>query len=476
MDRRTILGGFAGLVGAGTTYRLAYDQKDGAPAPFKGGVKSTPQVRSTGLPGVKSVTLTQVPIGGGGFVTGLDISSDGSRFVCRTDVANGYVRDAGDAYWRPLFSANTLQSADFDPPLPRNGKADGQGVSGIRIAPSDKDILYAGYLGYLWRSSDGGRSMRRTKMPQAAMPSNAGGQRLFNRTIDIDPANASRVMVGTCGEGVWYTLDGERWEQARLPSASKSRDGLPGIFLVLFDPKVPDRVFAFVTGVGFFRSVNGPGGQFEPVQGGPTVCSNMVAGADGRIHLCEQTAEENGKVWSYDPARAALTSSRPEHEAMLVAVDPRRPNRLIASNPNSYIMESVDSGQSWKSIGGTQWVKGKGEVAWMRGLGGMYPAEMMFDPVTPGKLWFAQGVGVASAGATGTPYQLSDWSAGIEELCAVHAITVPDGKTFLSAWDKSFWRIDDYTTYSNDFRYPVAKGAKHNPGTRGLRFLHGLCW
>ena len=141
---------------------------------------------------------------------------------------------------------------------------------------------------------------------------------------------------------------------------------------------------------------------------------------------------------------------------------PRRNSLLPIQTVTSWSW--LDAGKSWKSIGGAQWAKRKGEVAWTRGLGGMYPAEMMFDPVAPAKLWFAQGVGVASAGAVGTPYQLSDWSAGIEELCAVHAITVPGGKTFLSAWDKSFWRIDDYTTYSNDFRYPVAKGTKHNPG------------
>ena len=148
---------------------------------------------------------------------------------------------------------------------------------------------------------------------------------------------------------------------------------------------------------------------------------------------------------------------------MLIAVDPHRPGRLIVSNPNSYIMTSDDGGRNWKSIGGAQWSKTKGEVAWTRGLGGMYPAEMRFDPRVPNRLWFAQGVGVASTLVTGAPYQLNDWSAGIEELCAVHAIIVPGGKTFLSAWDKSFWRIDDYTTYSNDFRYPIARGTTHNP-------------
>ena len=93
----------------------------------------------------------------------------------------------------------------------------------------------------------------------------------------------------------------------------------------------------------------------------------------------------------------------------------------------------------------------------------MFPAELRFDPAVPGKLWIAQGVGVAHTQSTTGPFKLVDWSAGIEELCAVAAVAVPGGKTFLTAWDKPFWRVDDPTSYANDFRYPVVAGKEHNP-------------
>lgn len=464
MDRRTVLGSLAGLVGAGTTFAIAQNRKIVREAADLSGSKSPPPRRAASGQGLKSLTLTEIPIGGGGFVTGIDISADGSRYVCRTDVANAYVRNKGDQFWQPLFSPATLQPSDYDPPLERNGKADGQGVAGIRIAPSNKDVIYASYVGFIWISTDGGRSLRRTSMPQAAMPSNAGVQRLFNRIIDVDPADHRRVIVGTWGEGAWYTLDGDAWAKARLPASGKSKDGSPGIHLTLFDAKRKDRVFVFVTGVGLCQSTTGPGGEFFLIRGGPTLCSSMVAGPDGKLYLCEQGSSGDGKVWTFDPERSTWRSSRPEHEAMLIAVDPRRPGRLIASNPNSYIMTSEDDGATWKSIGGALWSKRGGELAWTRDLVGMYPAEMLFDPTIPDQLWFAQGVGVVSARASTSPYQLTDWSAGIEELCAVYTLTVPGGKTFLSAWDKSFWRVDDYTSYSNGFRYPLAKGMNHNPG------------
>jgi hypothetical protein len=93
----------------------------------------------------------------------------------------------------------------------------------------------------------------------------------------------------------------------------------------------------------------------------------------------------------------------------------------------------------------------------------MFPAQIRFDPVVRDRLWIAQGVGVARTVVTDTKYRLEDWSAGIEELCTVAAISPPGGATVVSALDKPFWRIDNFGSYSNDFRYPLASGERHDP-------------
>src|SRR3546814_6998706 len=60
--------------------------------------------------------IAPAPIGaGGGFVTGVDIASDGSFMVCNTDVFNGYIRHAGEAQWRHLLRQDNLAEADYDP-------------------------------------------------------------------------------------------------------------------------------------------------------------------------------------------------------------------------------------------------------------------------------------------------------------------------------------------------------------------------
>jgi hypothetical protein len=355
-----------------------------------------------------------------------------------------------------------MQAEDYDPLPALNEKADGQGVAGVRIAPSNKDVLYASYHGYIWRSDDGGRSVRRTKLKQVAMPSNKGNQRLFNPTLDVHRRDAGMVIVGTYGEGAWYSSNGgAAWSRAPLPQPANSLDDLPGITLVLFDPSHPTRVYAFVSGVGLCRADAGPAGPFSLATGGPAFATALVAGEDGTIFLCEQTKTNSGKIWRYKPGRG-FVASKPEHEAAVLAINPHRRSQVIICNGNGYLMESLDGGETFRAIGGAAW-SDEGEVGWMGGLTTLFPAQLRFDPVVKDQIWVAQGVGVAKAAARGAPYRFEDWSAGIEELCVVSVLAPPGGKPIASTWDKPFWRLENVASYSNDFRYPVTKQQPHVP-------------
>lgn len=485
VDRRTVLASFAGLTGAGLLYGAARDQASGqGAATARPAAVALPVRRLPAGPGLTAVTSRQLPLGGGGFVTGLDISSDGELFACRTDVANAYVRRRNEAHWSPLFSAATMLPADYDPLPKLNEKADGQGVAGIRIAPSNSNIIYASYYGYIWKSVDGGRTIRRAGLSQRLMPSNRGDQRLANPTIDVAARNPSQVMIGTYGEGAWGSESGgERWTRLGLPVAGKSLDNQDGLTLVCFDPSEDRRAYAFVSGAGLHRSDSGAAGEFRRVEGGPRYCSSLVADRSGVLYLCEQSANGTGKLWRYDPA-GAWSSAMPNYEAAVVAVDPRQPSRLILSNRYGFFMESLDSGQTFKAIEGAAW--GAGEVGWTAGVTTFFPAEIQFDPKEPNTIWAAQGVGVARAEASGKPYRFSDWSAGIEELCVVSITTPPGGRPIAATWDKPFWRIENTTSYSNDFRFPVRPGRKHNASLVAFassvdyarddpRFLVGVC-
>lgn len=462
MDRRTALVSLVGLAGAGVSTRWA-GQRLATGTAAVGGLpaKALPAMRQPAVAGVAPVALAQIPLGGGGFVTGIDVSADGTRFACRTDVANAYLRDSGEAAWRQLFSPSTMLATDYDPLPALNGKADGQGVAGIRIAPSDKDVIYASYHGFVWKSVNGGRSVRRTKLPQKAMPSNAGDQRLINRTIDVHPRDPHQLFVGTCGEGAFFSTDGgDHWDRVGLPPAGTSLDGQPGIYMLLYDPDHAERVYVFVTGVGLYKSDSAPRGPFTLMPGGPTHCASLVAGNDETIYLCEKTTTDSGHIWRYHP-RSGWASSKPGHEAVSLAVDPHRPERLALVNANGFFMKSLDGGQSFLSLGGAQWQKG-GEVGWTSGLTTMFPAQIVFDRNVPDRLCVAQGVGVAMAKSVGGANRLIDWSAGIEELCIVSLLSPPGGSLIVSALDKPFWRVESLASYSNDFGYPVTANRQHS--------------
>ena len=206
MDRRTALVSLGGAAGAGVTARWSHLGSNVVPVGSGTAVApAPPAIRQAGVGDLKAMSIAPVPLGGTGSVTGIDISPDGKRLVCRTDVGNGYVRERNDPAWRPLFSPSTMLQSDYDPLPAYAGKADAEGVAGIRMAPSNSDVIFASFHGFIWKSIDGGKSICRTALSQKMMLSNTGRQRLYNRTIDIHPRDPRRVVVGTWGEGVWHS-------------------------------------------------------------------------------------------------------------------------------------------------------------------------------------------------------------------------------------------------------------------------------
>ncbi|UUR06969.1 WD40/YVTN/BNR-like repeat-containing protein [Sphingomonas glaciei] len=463
LDRRTALKGLVAATGAGATFGCRNDVLGATniASPDNAAI-AQPSLRLPKTADFKSVTQAQVPIGAGGFVSGIDMSADGDLVACRTDVTNAYLRRRSDRHWAPLFAPETMQKRDYDP-LPDYGdKADGIGVAGIRIAPSDKNIIYASFCGYLWKSKDGGRTVLRTGLKQLKMLANSGVQRLYNRTIDVHPTDPNIIVVGSWGEGAWISLDGgDRWKQLTLPASLPSGDGHPGIYLVAFDPTRSGRLNIFVTGRGLYRCDDVRTGEFRLIPAGPTFCTSLVSAANGNTYVCEKTGPgQGGRLWQY--SRTGWSVALTEREGQAFAYHPDCSGKAVLIDPNGFFMISLDHGKSFTSVGDGQWTASGSEIPWMGGLSLMFPAEVLFDPLEVDRLLVAQGVGVASVKTKGSRFPVRDWSAGIEELCAVSAVCVPGGKTYLSAFDKSFWRVDSFAGYANDFRYPLPAGRKHD--------------
>src|SRR6516165_12562437 len=96
-------------------------------------------------------TWQALPIGAGGFLTGLSIAQDGTMVV-RTDTYGAYIWNGTE--WQQLVTATSMPASFIQP-----GNGPGINTSGvyeIQIAPSNSNIMYMEYMGYIFKSTNKG--------------------------------------------------------------------------------------------------------------------------------------------------------------------------------------------------------------------------------------------------------------------------------------------------------------------------------
>lgn len=189
---------------------------------------------------------------------------------------------------------------------------------------------------------------------QSIGPGNVAGR---VRAIAFDPANASRVLVGTASGGLWISEDrGNSWRA--------NHDFLPNLSIstVVFDPADPRTVYlgtgeasAGLVGVGAFKSIDrgstwtllgatsvdaNPDWRFvnriaiHPVQTSVLLAGTThVAGDRGAIYR----SADGGATWSKVASMKALD----------IAFDPADPANAVAGLDDGTIAYSRDAGASW---------------------------------------------------------------------------------------------------------------------------------
>src|ERR1700742_4276887 len=101
-------------------------------------------------------TWRTLRVGGGGYLSGIDISPDGQGKLVWADTYGAYAWDAARQQWRQLVTAQTMPVSD-------QGMHNDPGVYEIRLAPSDPRRLYMAFDGYVFRSDNGGYNLIRTQ-------------------------------------------------------------------------------------------------------------------------------------------------------------------------------------------------------------------------------------------------------------------------------------------------------------------------
>ena len=420
-------------------------------------------------------TWATLPIGAGGFVTGLVAATDDGAPVlyARTDVGGAYRFDPATSTWRQLLVAGSLEDGELH-----------EGdyfVASITVSPSDPDVVAVAVgddfnpdpgeeVGerdgrVLW-STDGGTTW--TSSTQRWTIAANQSQRTAREQLAIDPTDPTRALMGTQRQGLWRTEDsGATWHQipddvvphGQVGSPDGDQTGVSSVsYLDVAGSTTSPVAVVGVTGDGLYRTR-------DPAD--DSSWTRVAELDDGEVPS-SATPDGDGLVMAlHTPGRSDArlvrlrngTAGRPTVDdistpasasAWLVAVSPHDPDLIALSD------EAVRDGHFWTSQdAGATWQQHDVEIdpAAVPWLGAtdldqyMSAGRLLFDPVDPDRLWFAEGMGIWHTDAPTDPTVL--WTAeatGIEEVVVSDILVPPGGDLIVTVADRQGFRFPDVTT------------------------------
>lgn len=422
-------------------------------------------------------------VGAGGFLTGLDLSPDGSTRLVRTDTYGAYKWEGST--WKQLITASSMPAAD-------KRVDNNAGVYEIRIAPSLPNRFYMAYRGYVYRSDDGGGSWARTAFAKVPMEPN-DGFRTFGQKMAVDPVNPDVVYVGTSTNGLFVTNDGgSKWHSVgNIPASSPISDGQhPGFAGIVFDHTSGANdgrttvIYVSSYGHGAYRSSDA-GASWTHLDGGPSNISHGKIASDGAYYITENSGSS---VWRYSSGNWTNITPPGDNVWSTVITDPFDSARVIAIREGGYLDISRDRGATWSGIiwgpNGTN-ARIAADIPWLAWTNERYMSvgEMLFDPAKRDRIWFAEGIGVwyTDLPNTKTPSReivFHSQSAGIEQLVANQVLAPPGGKPILASWDRPIFSIDNPDVFPSrhgpDNQNGIVMGWALDYATSNPSFVVGL--
>lgn len=210
----------------------------------------------------------------------------------------------------------------------------GQSIRAMAAAPSNPNILVAGSLKGVYRSSDGGNHWDLISPP--------GSREIHEvESIAIDPVNPEIIYAGTW-HLPWKTSDGgKHWVNIKEGVIDDS-----DVFSIIIDPKDPKVVYASACS-GIYKSENS-GTRFQKVQGIPSTARRTRVLMQDPKHLNIVFAgTTEGLFRSGDSGKTWLRTTGPEVVVNDVYVDPDNTNRVLLATDKGGVLASRDGGYSF---------------------------------------------------------------------------------------------------------------------------------
>ena len=297
-------------------------------------------------------------------------------------------------------------------------------VNGFALDPANPGTLYAGSVGALFKSADGGATWIEMNGPGNG----------FTNVLHVDPGTPTRLYAGTYW-GLYRSEDGGESFDKLYPPAG----GSPSVFeidAVAISPADRNVVYAGQNG-GLIKSVDG-GLEFHPIFMSasslaidPSAPQTIYAGTNSDAAI--QKSLDGGATW--DPIETGLEGQF----VTAIAIDPSAPTTLYVSTETGGVFRTTDGGNHWSPSNG--------------GTISPFLETMTIDPHDPDFLWAgATGAGVfRSTDGAGTWRASNTGLAGARiQALATHPLL--PGKVFAGAvglgviatsdrgqnWDQSF--------------------------------------
>ncbi len=209
----------------------------------------------------------------------------------------------------------------------------GKSVRAMAISASDSNVLVAGALDGVYRSSDGGKNWQRISV---------SNQEIHQvESIAVDPQDPNVVYAGTW-HLAWKTADGgASWKHINKGMIDDS-----DVFSIIVDKSNPSVVFASACS-GIYKSQSA-GDQFSKIQGIPFSAR--------RTRVLKQDPSNPGTVYAgtteglwktTDSGESWKRVSNPEVVVNDVMVDPRNSQRVLLATDRAGVLASDDGAQSF---------------------------------------------------------------------------------------------------------------------------------
>lgn len=382
-------------------------------------------------------------IGGGGFVSGMDIAADGIKVV-RTDTYGAYRWNGSQ--WVQIVTINSMPVADAGLDL-------NAGVYEIAIAPSNTARFYMLFNGRVYRSDDSGATWTRTAFTQVSGSDPNNGNRGLGRKMAVDPVNADVVVVGTANNGAFYTIDaGATWTAiSGIATSTNASDITTGV-LIAFDPSSAvvsgktQGVFASSGGRGVYHTTSGVAGTWTLTTGGSTDHVHMICDAAGIVWKTNYTNLYKFSAGSWTTARSGSLT-----DAWSVAINPADGTKIYLGTGAGNLYISTNTGSTW--VGPTSIARVATDVPWLAWTNEafMTNGDMQFDPSLSNTLYFSEGIGVwkTTPPTTNVLVTWTSQTAGIEQLVANWIVSpwIAGSRPVLGAWDRPTFYSADPTVY-----------------------------